>query len=196
MSAEDHVDRFQVVNGPEDGTDFHIARTPADLGSDPGCAVYLRLDQDVRRFHARITVAPDGYRIRSKSNAGVRVNGRKTGSLRSRIMRNGDILRAGQTELCLRCAPEGLASRTRGMDTESDLVWTLRRSFRWLLLGGRILRRSLFGILRHPFWLAILLLAAWAAFTFYRYHTLMPMYDTAQHLFTWARYYIGQLFRN
>jgi hypothetical protein len=42
-------------------------------------------------------------------------------------MRSGDVLRVGYTELTLDCAPDGPASRSRGVVTESDAAWILRR---------------------------------------------------------------------
>jgi len=46
--------------------------------------------------------------------------------IRSRILREGQVLQVGNTELCLQCAPEGLAKRSRGLPAESDLVWCIR----------------------------------------------------------------------
>ena len=54
-------DRLEVVNGPEDGTVFPLTRTPFDIGSDPGCNVSLRLEPELRRIHARVTVVAEGF---------------------------------------------------------------------------------------------------------------------------------------
>lgn len=127
MSVREGVpDRFEVVNGPEDGTEFPIMRTPVDIGSDAGCGIFLRLDPEVRHVHARVTVVAEGYRIRRVGNNGVWVNGRRAGIMRSRIARNGDVVRIGGTDLCFVAAPEGLASRSYGLPHESDLGWALR----------------------------------------------------------------------
>lgn len=127
MNARDlQPDAFEVVNGPEDGTDFPVTRTPFDIGCDAGCGVMLRLDPEIKRYHARVTVVAEGYRIRRLANGPVWVDGRKVGIVRSRIVRSGGTVRVGGTDLCFVAAPEGLASRSYGMPTESDFGWALR----------------------------------------------------------------------
>lgn len=138
---EGEPDRFEVVNGPEDGTEFPITRTPLDIGSDPGCGVFLRVDPEIRRIHARVTVVAEGYRIRRLGPGTVLVNGRKAGLVRSRIVRNGGVVRVGSTELYFAAAPEGLAGRSYGLPQESDFGWMLR-----LLSRGGM--RVIPGILR------------------------------------------------
>lgn len=130
-------DRFEVVNGPEDGTEFQITRTPFDIGTDAGCGIALRLDQEIRRFHARVTVVAEGYRVRRMGNGPVWVDGRRAGFVRSRIVRNGGVVRIGGTDLLFASAPEGLASRSYGMPHESDIGWALRFVFR---AGARLVR--------------------------------------------------------
>lgn len=144
-------DCFCVINGPEDGVEFNIVRTPFTLGTDFSCAVNLRLDNSVHEEQARATVVPDGYRLRSIRGLPIHVNGKRAGELRSRIVRAGDVVQLGHTLLVLDCAPDGLASRSRGIDCENDLVWTLRHLLGglWKIfkVGGRCLRRTLMSIL-------------------------------------------------
>ncbi len=123
MSAPDML---EVINGPEDGTEFPIARAPVIVGMDMACEVNVRLDETIDPFHARLTVVSDGYRVRKIRGGRLAVNGKRTGVFRSRILRAGDILEVGNTELYLRCSPEGLAKRSRGLPTESDFFWTLK----------------------------------------------------------------------
>lgn len=125
------ADRFEIVSGPEDGTEFPIVRTPFDVGADPSCGILLRLDQEVRPVHARVTVVAEGYRIRRLGNGPVWVNGKRAGIVRSRVVRNGGIVRVGRTDLCFVAAPEGLAGRSYGMPQENDLSWALRLLLRW-----------------------------------------------------------------
>lgn len=125
-------DLLEIINGPEDGTEFPISRAPVILGSDFGCAVNVRLDEDVQSLHARLTAVSDGYRVRKLRGGVLKVNGKNAGVIRSRILREGDILRAGNTELYLRCAADGLAKRSRGLPTENDVAWCLR------VLGGKL----------------------------------------------------------
>jgi hypothetical protein len=140
MSLDTTGDCFEIVNGPEDGTEFPIARAPFDIGADPGCSVSIRLDDAVTRFQARITAVAGGYRVRRIGDAPVWVNGSKAGRIRSRIVRSKDIIKVGRTELCVRLAEGGLASRSYGLPTESDASWairalvrTLRKALGWVL---------------------------------------------------------------
>ncbi len=119
-------DCLEVINGPEDGSEFPIIRTPIDVGADPLCALNLCLDQKIADQHARITVVSEGYRVRRLDKAPVWVNGEPTGMVYSRILRPGNILKLGDTELIFRCSPDGLAMRSRGVTTEGDLVWALK----------------------------------------------------------------------
>lgn len=123
MSAPDLL---EIVNGPEDGTEFPISRAPVIVGMDIGCDVNVRLDAQVERFHARLTTVPDGYRVRKIGGGKLLVGGKRVGVFRSRVLRNGTILAVGNTEFCLRCTPEGLAKRSRGVPTESDLFWAVQ----------------------------------------------------------------------
>src|SRR5690606_5710267 len=97
MRMEPAGDSFEIINGPEDGTEFPIARAPFDLGSDPGCGVAIRLDDAVVRFHARVTAVAGGYRIRRITDTPVYVNGLRVGRIRSRIVRAKDVVKVGRT---------------------------------------------------------------------------------------------------
>ena len=119
-------DRLEVVNGPEDGLVFPITRTPLTIGAGADCAVFLNFDCEVRPMHARATVVSGGYRIRGISGAPVFVNGKRSGMVWARIARSGDIIRIGDTSLCLVCVADGLAGRSIGIPTESNFVWLLR----------------------------------------------------------------------
>lgn len=147
MNFKGLQDTLEVVNGPEDGTAFSITRTPCDIGSDAACGVNLSLDRAIRPLHARISVVGDGYRIRSLQGNITRVNGRRTGRLFSRIVRHGGLVQIGDTLLCLQCAPDGLASRSHGMPTDSDAAWLLRGAFRKLFLVLRVLWRTVRALL-------------------------------------------------
>lgn len=145
MSAPDML---EIVNGPEDGTEFPISRAPVIVGMDLDCEVNVRLDETIERYHARLTVVPDGYRVRKIRGGRLAVGGKRAGVFRSRILREGAILEVGNTEFRLKCAPEGLAKRSRGLPTESDFFWTLRtfgaRLF-GLLQSGGLRPRTSFG---------------------------------------------------
>ena len=142
-------DRFEIINGPEDGTECPIGRSPFDIGSDPGCAVAVRLDDGVKRFHARATTVAGGYRIRRVADAPVWVNGKKVGRVQSRIAREKDIVKVGRTEIMIRTSEGGLASRSRGMPTESDFAWTFREASKFVTrfakLAFRIGKRGVFS---------------------------------------------------
>lgn len=119
-------DMLEIINGPEDGTEFPISRAPLIIGSDRSCEVNVRLDEAVQRYHARLTAVGDGYRVRKIHGGNLAVNGKTAGVIRSRVLREGNVLTVGNTELYLRCAPDGLARRSRGLPVENDIVWTVR----------------------------------------------------------------------
>lgn len=130
MKAAGQADCFVIVNGPEDGTEFPIVRTPFLIGNDSGCTVNIRLDQSVQPFHAHVSVVSDGYRIRRADHRAVLVNGRAVGTVRSRIVRNGGMIQVGQTLIVVDCSPDGLARRSHGIVSESDFGWALRSAAR------------------------------------------------------------------
>lgn len=140
-------DYFVVINGPEDGTGFPVVRAPFNIGGDMSCAVNVRLDPAVKAMHALVTVVPEGYRVRRIDTAPVLVDGRKAGVMLSRVVRAGGVVQVGQTQLCLQCAPDGLASRSHGIVTENDFTWVLRK------VGERLLGLGMdfFGFARRVF---------------------------------------------
>jgi len=143
MSYELTTDAFVVVNGPEDGAEFPVTKGQVVFGSEPGCTVSVRLDETVAATHARATVVSDGYLIRASGPSAVYVNGRRAGLVFSRIVRHGGRVQLGGTMLVCRCAPEGLACRSRGIRHANDLAWALRKvsgGFAWLL--GRLYKSA------------------------------------------------------
>jgi hypothetical protein len=135
-------DVLEIVNGPEDGSEFPLVRSPVDLGNAPSCLVQPRMDRSVSGVLARATVVAEGYRIRRMGGGHLLVDGKRVGRIRSRILRNGGLLVLGDTEFVLITAVGGLASRSHGMPQESDAAWALR------LLVGRLtlLLRRMGGI--------------------------------------------------
>lgn len=131
MKPAGTCDSFTAINGPEDGTEFAIAQREVIIGNDSVCAVNVRLDSSVQNSHARATATSDGYRIRSIAGHAVYVNGKRASVVRSRVARNGDILRVGNTDLVLECSVDGIASRSRGMKLEHDITWAVRRAGYW-----------------------------------------------------------------
>lgn len=127
MKEAGTTDTLTVVNGPEDGTEFPLSRAPFMIGRGAACAVNLRLDGSVEQVHARATSASDGYRVRGTTSAPVFVDGKRAGIVRSRILREGGYLKVGHTELVLECSGDGLASRSGGLVSESDVAWALRK---------------------------------------------------------------------
>ncbi len=137
MKAAGLPDTLTVVNGPEDGTEFALTHREFLIGSDNDCSVNLRLDTAIEAVHGRVSAVADGYRVRSAGETPVYVNGKRTSIVRSQIVRAGDILRVGRTELVLECSVDGLASRNRGVTLENDFAWALRRA---AVRAGRIAR--------------------------------------------------------
>ena len=140
MKAAGLPDSLTVLNGPEDGTEFSITQREFLIGCGDGCAVNVRLDTAIAHIHARVSAVADGYRIRSVGSESIYVNGKRASAIRSQVARAGDVLRAGHTELVLECSSDGLASRSRGIALENDLVWALRRGGLHL---GRLLQRAM-----------------------------------------------------
>ena len=189
MSMLSAQDRLEIINGPEDGIDFPLSRSPLDLGSASACAVQLRLDNRVRQRQVRITVVADGYRVRRMEPGTVRAAGRRVGFIRSRILRPGEILQVGNTQLSLHCEPEGLASRSIGLPFESDITWLCRYA------AGRIYRisRAVWKYTAYAFWhhkilfsLGVLLLLYFLAPGFLRsiFYTLLA----------WVHLTLGRVF--
>lgn len=154
MRTASHPDRFVIVNGPEDGTEFSIVRSPFHIGSDPACTVNVRLDSAVHEHHALVTAVSDGYRIRCLRAGAVYVDGKRAGAIRSRIARAGALVQIGQTLLHVDCVADGLASRSHGIISENDVVWAVRQT----VTGGY---RAVTGLLRLTALLFGRLLSSW-----------------------------------
>jgi hypothetical protein len=172
MMHAPHPDCFVIVNGPQDGTEYPITRAPFRIGQDPNCAVNLRLDTNVRPYHAQGSVVSEGYRIRRLDAAPVFVNGKRVGAVRSRIVRSGGTVQVGNTLLILECAPDGLASRSRGIMAESDLAWALRhgvlRVRRFLRAAWKTARFVLGRLLTSWLAIAALLLLCYVFWPWFR----------------------------
>lgn len=190
------TDQFEVLNGPEDGTQFPVARTPIDIGTDPTCGIALRLDGKVNPHHARLTAVSDGYRVRSLGNGRVRVNGKSAGATRSRIIRSGEILEVGNTQFFLLSASDGLASRSRGLVSESDFAWAVGRFLKRLALLLRLTIRTVQSVpaklMKH--WFAVLVVVGIVAFfkPGFRYWLL----GWSRHWFNVAWAYVQNLISN
>lgn len=182
MRAAGQPDALVVINGPEDGAEHTIVRAPFHVGSDDACNVLLRLDKSVLRFHALITVVSQGYRVRRLGAAPVRVDGKKAGMLRSRIVRNGGVVNIGHTLLALDCAPDGLAHRSKGIVAESDFGWAAQESARFAFQRLRRIAGfaiSLFGRIVSS-WLAVF------AVLFLIYCFVPPIRYAINDAFFWA----------
>lgn len=142
-----YPDTFEVINGPGDGIEYPITRTPVDIGSDPECGVLVQFDRRVHESHARVTVVSEGYRLRQLHGGHVYVDGKRAGKLHSRVARTGSIVQVGDTELLLQCTPDGLARRSHGLPKESDVEWALRLLFPILLSMLAVPSRSLLSTL-------------------------------------------------
>ena len=92
----------------------------------------LHGEVSVQPVHARASVAAGGYRIRRMAEAPVYVNGKRTGTLLSRVVRPGGYVQVGQTVMCLECGPEGIVNRSHGAVMENDLMWVVRHGSRSL----------------------------------------------------------------
>jgi len=197
-------DRFEIINGPEDGTECPIGRSPFDIGSDPGCAVAIRLDDSVKRFHARATTVAGGYRIRSIADGPVWVNNKRVGRIQSRIAREKDIVTVGRTEIMVRTSEGGLASRSRGLPTESDAAWTLREATKLISRVSRVvLRIAKRGVFSKFFLLFLLIGIVYVAvppsrgyidgaFYFVKYWAATG-WNNAMYFFGWESLYITRL---
>lgn len=138
MTAQGYADLLVVADGPEDGVEFPVIRTPFYIGHEPACDAELKLDGAVKNTHVRLTQARRGYRVRAVKGAKVQVNRRNVGVLRSRILRADGELLVGNTHLVLACAEQGLANEGRSPFKETDFA---------VLLGvfGQKLARLLSG---------------------------------------------------
>jgi hypothetical protein len=195
MNIAAQPDRLEVVNGPEDGTQFPVTRVPIDLGSDVQCAVHLRFDQHIDDVMARISVVDGGYRVRRTGQGTLLIDGKRVGRVRSQILRHGSILTAGSTEICLQLAGHGLASRSYGMNLESDASWMARMVYQQ---GGAFVAGLFRGTFRfarrHPV-ITIIILLAVGAFLYAPAGGPEVVFYWINRGFQWAVYYLSQALR-
>ncbi len=91
--------RFLVVTSPElrQGSTLEVA-VPTVVGRDAGCAIRLDRDEFASARHARIEPRQNGVWVDDLgSTNGTYVNGARVES--ARLLRAGDVLRIGETEL-------------------------------------------------------------------------------------------------
>ncbi len=181
--TDEYNDVFEIVDGPEDGVSFPVMRTPVMVGASVDCGIFINFDKKVLPDHARVTVVSGGYRIRSVSGEPVYINEKRSGMVWARTARSGDIIRVGDTSLNLICAPDGLASRSIGMPTESNVVWLLRALVDKGLKTATVLYRLVFKMLGrvNRFLLLVVvggLILAW----------LQPA--LLRNLIAWGRFYL------
>lgn len=189
MRAPGQPDAFVVVNGPEDGSEHAIVRAPFQIGSDDSCSVTIRLDKGVEPRHALITSVAKGYRVRRLTAAPVYVEAKRTGMMRSRIVRDGGTIQIGHTLLTLDCAPDGLAYRCQGMVSESDLAWVAERAASG---GFRLIRRAL-NLLVSLFGRIITSWVAVVAVCVVLYLTVNPFYYGVNSVFSWVFYQLQRV---
>jgi hypothetical protein len=148
-------DTLMIINGPQDGIEFPITARTLAVGSEVGSGIQISLDSSVALHHAAVTPVGNGYRVRGLCNRIVSVGGKKAGRIKSRILRHGDILKVGHTELVLECSVDGLASRSEGISFENDLIWAARHFGKRVSLIGyhglRYLGRIPYFLMRHWF---------------------------------------------
>ena len=187
-------DTLIIINGPEDGTEFPLTRSPFQVGMDQSCAVNIKLDASVEPVHARISAVSNGYRIRAIAGK-TWVNGKRVGTVRSQLLRKGDLLRVGQTTMCLECASGGLASRSQGIRTESDYVWALRQgaSGLWALLRGSAATVGRISDGRGAGSVLVRRLVRWIIMLviFYiAYRVVYQMFPPVRNILDWGVYYL------
>ncbi len=184
------TDLLEIVNGPEDGAAFPITRTPAAIGASVDCAVFITFDKSVQPLHARLSVVSGGYRVRAVSSAPVYVNKKRSGAIWARVARPGDIVRVGDTKLCLACAPDGLAKRSIGMPTEGNIAWLFRALFRVFGKGLGLLYRPLYFLLTRVNRLALAVLVALVVLALFRPGYLQLL---ATFIGNWTRYLLWRV---
>lgn len=132
MRTAGSPDALIVINGPQDGTEFPLVDSELKIGQEPECAVKIPLDRNVQPVHAVATAAGEGYRIRAASGGALKVDGKSVGRFKSRLLKAGDVLTVGYTELVLEVAPDGMARRAKGIKVPSDIGWAFRGGFKGL----------------------------------------------------------------
>ena len=133
MRAAGSPDALIIINGPQDGTEFPIVHNEVKIGQDRECAVNIQLDRNVLAQHGVATAAGEGYRIRSTAGAPLIVNGKRVGRLKSRLLKPGEVMRVGYTDLLLECSPDGMARRSKGVKVPTDFTWAIKGTIAWTL---------------------------------------------------------------
>jgi hypothetical protein len=148
-------DTLMIINGPQDGLEYPITERMLAVGSEMGAGIQVTLDSAVALRHASVAPVGNGYRVRSLCNKLVSVGGKNAGRIKSRILRHGDILKVGHTELVLECSVDGLASRSEGINFENDVLWAVRHFGKRVSIVGyhglRHLSRIPYFMMRHWF---------------------------------------------
>ena len=128
MSKLRRPDCLEVINGPEDGARFPVFRLPFFIGSAQRCDVILRLDDDIKPTHAKLSKAFGGYCVRRCGRAAVYVDGKQSGWLRTRIVRPGGVIQVGNTLLRLASSQEDVSRTVVKSVTSNTRVasWTER----------------------------------------------------------------------
>ena len=111
-------DALEVITGPEDGAVMTLLGGATDLGSGMDCGVRLQMDPHINYTHARLLGLQDGYKVRAMNRGLVQVNGARAGRVRGQILRAGDLLKVGETELYLHLSPQCDAERNQGASFE------------------------------------------------------------------------------
>lgn len=167
MSQSRVLDTFIVVNGPEDGAEFTVSRSPVEVGSDARQHLVIRLDNDVALKHGLFVAEAGGYRVRSTGSGPVYVDGKRAGVVRSRHAKDGSTVQLGHTMMVLECAPDGLASRSRGVGSAGDFFWAGRLIVTEGWRGLTALWRVVWDLLRsfYSSWFVIGIIVAVLYFT-------------------------------
>ena len=146
------TDMLTVINGPEDGAEFSIVRAPFTIGGVDSCFINIRLDSGVFGIQAEGNAVEDGYSIRIMSNAPIYVNGKKVGRYRSKVLRAGQLLKVGATELMLECAQGGLASRSKGIKPKGDSARLAKSFLSAAFKRGNTLLPRVYAFIRRLLW--------------------------------------------
>ncbi len=192
MTQSRVLDTFVVINGPEDGAEFTVSRSPIDVGSDGSANIVLRLDDGVELKHCHLNAENGGYRVRGMGKGRAYVNGKRVGLVRSRIAKDGHVIQIGNTMMVLECAPDGLASRNRGVGAAADLLWAIRTFATESWRAVSALSRLTWEMLRsfYSSWLAIGIILAIVYFT-------VPAFKYRVDNFAgWVRYHATSVLNN
>lgn len=135
-------DNLVVINGPEDGMTHSIVESRFTVGRSRDCTAVVRLDDGVAEQAAEGVRSGDEYLVRALGSSRIQINGRRVGSVRTRVLRDGDVIRVGSTELVLQCAHSGEGApgqaRAHGAGLSAQLGFRIRGAAQTLLrtLGG------------------------------------------------------------